>query len=108
MRNIKQIIRLGLISGLSAVALLVANAAMAEQGNLARGGKLYDKWFKVVGAETPKTTHKAWPSSNTKKKGNVTWRCKSCHGWDGMGKDGAYANGSYKTGIKGVIPTVIN
>jgi thiosulfate dehydrogenase len=69
---------------------------------MARGGKLYDKWFKVIGADKPKTTHKAWPASNTKKKGNVTWRCKSCHGWDGLGKDGAYAKGSYKTGIKGV------
>ncbi|MEJ2118043.1 MAG: c-type cytochrome, partial [Alphaproteobacteria bacterium] len=44
----------------------------------------------------------AWPASNTKKKGDVTWRCKSCHGWDLMGAKGAYASGSYKTGIKGV------
>ena len=32
----------------------------------------------------------------------MTWRCKSCHGWDLRGRDGAYAKGSYKTGIKGV------
>ena len=70
--------------------------------SLARGGLLYDKWFKVIGAEAPKETHAAWPASNTKKKGNVTHRCKSCHGWDLMGKDGAYASGSYKTGIMGV------
>jgi cytochrome c553 len=72
------------------------------QGSLARGGKLYDKWFAVIKAEKPKDTHPAWPASNTKKKGNVTWRCKSCHGWDYQGKDGAYASGSYKTGIKGI------
>ena len=69
---------------------------------LARGGKLYDKWFKVIKAEKPKDTHAAWPTSNTKKKGNTTWRCKSCHGWDYKGRDGAYASGSYKTGIKGI------
>ena len=67
----------------------------------ARGGRLYDKWFAVVGADAPKATHPAWPASN-KKTGNATHRCKSCHGWDLKGKDGAYASGSYKTGIKGV------
>jgi thiosulfate dehydrogenase len=79
-------------------------SAMAEEmdSSIARGGKLYDKWFKVIGAEKPPATHPAWPKSNTKKKGNTTHRCKSCHGWDGMGKDGAYGSGSYKTGIKGI------
>jgi len=76
--------------------------AEEEVSSIARGGKLYDKWFKVIGAETPKDTHPAWPASNTKKKGNATHRCKSCHGWDLMGKDGAYASGSYKTGITGL------
>jgi len=76
--------------------------AADEASTLARGGLLYDKWFKVIGAPKPSETHPAWPSSNTKKKGNATHRCKSCHGWDLMGKDGAYASGSYKTGIKGL------
>lgn len=79
------------------------NAVKAEEASsLARGGQLYDKWFKVIGAEEPTDTHPAWPSSNTKKKGNATHRCKSCHGWDLMGKDGAYSSGSYQTGIKGL------
>ncbi len=72
------------------------------QSSIARGGLLYDKWFAVIKAEKPKDTHPAWPASNTKKKGNATYRCKSCHGWDLMGKDGAYASGSYKTGITGL------
>ena len=76
--------------------------AAEEASSIARGGRLYDKWFKVIGAPTPKETHPAWPASNTKKKGNATHRCKSCHGWDLMGKDGAYASGSYKTGISGL------
>ena len=92
----------GFIFAIAALALLMTSPVRAEEGSIARGGKLYDKWFKLIKADTPKNTHPAWPASNTKKKGNVTHRCKSCHGWDGLGKDGAYAAGSYKTGIKGV------
>jgi cytochrome c553 len=76
--------------------------AADEASSIARGGKLYDKWYAVIGAEKPKDTHPAWPASNTKKKGDATHRCKSCHGWDLMGKDGAYASGSYQTGIGGL------
>ena len=48
----------------------------------------------------PETTHPAWPKSNSKT-GASTHRCKSCHGWDYKGKDGAYSSGKYMTGIKG-------
>ncbi|MES9937760.1 MAG: hypothetical protein ABW153_15045, partial [Sedimenticola sp.] len=81
---------------------LSSNSIAEEDSSIARGGLLYDKWFKVIGAPKPDDNHPAWPASNTKKKGNATHRCKSCHGWDLMGKDGAYASGSYKTGIKGL------
>jgi mono/diheme cytochrome c family protein len=89
---------------LLAVSLIAASTAVKAEdvSSIVRGGQLYDKWFAVIGAEKPSETHPAWPSSNTKKKGNATHRCKSCHGWDLMGKDGAYASGSYKTGIKGL------
>ena len=70
--------------------------------SIARGGLLYDKWYKVIGAETPTETHPAWPDSNIKKSGDATQRCKACHGWDIMGADGAYASGSYLTGITGL------
>lgn len=71
------------------------------EGSLAQGGKLYDKWYKVVKADKPANTHKSYPKAG-KKKGAATWRCKECHGWDAMGKDGAYAKGSHFTGIKGI------
>ena len=91
------------IAATALVAFVGASASAAEiESSIARGGKLYDKWFAVTGAAKPADTHKSWPASNTKKKGDVTWRCKSCHGWDQLGKDGAYASGSYKTGIVGV------
>ncbi len=98
----------GLIFSAVSAGLIFAAAALSpvsageDQGALARGGKLYDKWFAVIKAQKPKDTHSAWPASNTKKKGNTTWRCKSCHGWDYQGKDGAYGSGSYNTGIKGI------
>ncbi|MET0085452.1 MAG: c-type cytochrome [Sedimenticola sp.] len=83
--------------------LFFSSSSIAEEdSSIARGGMLYDKWFKVIGSPKPDDNHPAWPASNTKKKGNATHRCKSCHGWDLMGKDGAYASGSYKTGIKGL------
>ncbi len=93
--------------GVTAVALTALTFSAvptfaADEGAIARGAKLYDKWFKVIKADKPKDTHSAWPAANTKKKGNTTWRCKSCHGWDYKGADGAYAKGSYKTGIKGI------
>lgn len=90
------------VTALALPALLATSPVKADEGTLAYGGKLYDKWFKVIKAPKPPDTHMSWPASNTKKKGNATHRCKSCHGWDYMGKDGAYASGSYKTGIAGV------
>lgn len=76
--------------------------AAEEVSSIARGGVLYDNWYKVLGTGRPGGRHPAWPASNRSKTGAVTHRCKSCHGWDLMGKDGAYASGSYKTGIKGL------
>ena len=50
------------------VAFVGASASAAEiESSIARGGKLYDKWFAVIGAPKPADTHKAWPASNTKK-----------------------------------------
>lgn len=83
---------------------VTSGSACAEEidSSIARGGRLYDKWYKVIKADTPTETHSAWPASNDKKKGDATQRCKACHGWDVMGADGAYSSGSYKTGIKGL------
>ncbi len=88
---------------LAGAILAIPLAAVADEteSSLMRGGKLYDKWFKVVGFDAPKATHAAYPAAG-KKKGADTWRCKECHGWDYMGKDGAYSSGSHFTGIKGI------
>ncbi len=84
------------------VSLFSLPAIADDDGAIVRGAKLYDKWFAVIKAEKPAQNHPAWPAANTKKKNDVTWRCKSCHGWDYLGVTGAYGSGSYLTGIKGI------
>ncbi len=95
-----------LLSGsITAMLVLVSFAlpTVADEGSIARGGQLYDKWYSVIKEKGPKETHPAWPTTNTAKSGATTWRCKSCHGWDYKGVNGAYGySKSYLTGIKGI------
>lgn len=82
----------------------MAQAQDVDLGSVARGGKLYDKWYKVVKVDPPASSHPLYPAANKKYAGDPAsnWRCKECHGWDGMGADGAYATGSHASGIKGI------
>lgn len=91
-----------LIGGLAPVPTARADAELTDTWIIAEGGKLYDSWFKVLYFD-PKNlpTHASYPPSS-RQKGEGTWRCKECHGWDYKGKDGAYAKGSRFTGIKGI------
>lgn len=85
--------------------LLGAGYLPAEEieSAVARGGRLYDKWWKVAGTDAPKAAHPAYPTkAKYKGKGGADWRCKECHGWDYRGKDGVYGNGGHYTGIKGI------
>ncbi len=75
-----------------------------QYAQLARGGVLYDDWPIELGIKIDKT-HPSYPA-NGKKTGATTWRCKECHGWDYMGKEGAYSKGSHYTGIPGIRPSV--
>ncbi len=92
------------LAGVAAATLAAPPAAADEmESSYARGGKLYDKWYKVIGVDAPKASHPLYPSDKKyAKKAKSNWRCKECHGWDYMGKDGAYASGKHSTGIKGV------
>jgi len=77
----------------------IASPADAEQ--IKRGAQLYDNWAKVIGQKPP-GNHPLYPAS-AKKSGSATWRCKECHGWDYIGKDGRYSKGSHFTGIAGTL-----
>lgn len=91
-----------LMTGVFVDASLPA-AADEIESSIARGGKLYDKWYKAIKAEKPKADHPAYPKDKKYAgKPDTNWRCKECHGWDYMGKDGAYKSGSHSTGIKGI------
>ncbi len=105
---IEQISKLGVsfIAGviLAGTLSLSGGPAMAEmESSLARGGTLYDKWYAVIKADKPIESHPLYPAAGKyADKPASNWRCKECHGWDYMGKDGAYASGSHATGIKGI------
>ncbi len=69
---------------------------------ISSGGRLYDNWAASLGVKAPAKRHPAWPTANTSISNEDTWRCKNCHGWDYMGRDGQYRSGANATGIAGV------
>lgn len=69
---------------------------------LAAGGRIYDNWWEALDREEPEGTNPAYPASG-QQSGEVTWRCKECHGWDYQGASGIYRQGSHFTGIPGVM-----
>ncbi len=99
----KSIGRVFLAAGLLAVWSMAAPVSAENAGTLARGGKLYDKWFKAIRTSVPTTAHRSYPAKGKYRgKRGADWRCKECHGWDYRGKDGIYAKGKHYTGIKGI------
>ncbi len=93
------------VMGLAAgFALGAATASGAElESSIARGGRLYDKWYKVIGVDPPEESHPAYPTdAKLAESPKDNWRCKECHGWDYRGKDGRYAKGKHATGIVGI------
>ena len=71
--------------------------------SIARGGRLYDNWQSETGAQGAGLSHPAYPpKAFYAGDAPTTWRCKSCHGWDYLGNQGAYATGRHLTGIKGI------
>jgi thiosulfate dehydrogenase len=94
------VLGIAVVSSSIAPAPLLADEIASSQ---ARGGRLYDKWYKVIKAAPPTESHTAYPAdANYADKPDANWRCKECHGWDYMGKDGAYASGKHASGIIGI------
>ncbi|MBI4843866.1 MAG: cytochrome c [Nitrospirae bacterium] len=111
MKGKPYLIALLVFSALLAVSACVTEIKQAEHPpvdntlRIIEGGKLYDKWWVIVsGVEEPKLNQPLWSLQNTNRRGgSETWRCKECHGWDYLGRDGAYGSGSHKTGFTGVF-----
>ena len=89
---------------LSLLIISTANAGESLDYSIARGGKLYDKWFKVNFNDLPRKAHPSYPKKGKYRgKEGADWRCKECHGWDYRGKAGAYSKGKHFTGIGGIF-----
>jgi len=89
--------------GLVACTHVDESASVELADRVARGGRLYDKWYAEAGTAEPSTAHTSYPADSAyASKGSATWRCKECHGWDYLGKDGAYASGKHFTGVPGI------
>jgi thiosulfate dehydrogenase len=104
----KGVVLVLLVIGIAAFwsyATSVATGAGIPEGyvkaDLKQGGLLYDNWTKFTDVKVS-GNHPLYPAEG-KQQGGSTWRCKECHGWDYIGKDGRYSKGSHFTGIKGVF-----
>ncbi len=104
--------RLYLLLPVFFIGLLLFVVGCAEQAadpeSIAKGGALYDKWWKISeSASEPSGDHPLWSiqSTNTRS-GSSTYRCKECHGWDYQGEDGAYSKGSHFTGFPNILAAV--
>jgi len=90
------------IAGLVGLGTGFSVSAAETESAIARGGRLYDKYFKENNTAKPESDHPSYPHKGGKYGKDASWRCKECHGWDYKGKDGAYASGGHATGIKGI------
>jgi mono/diheme cytochrome c family protein len=100
-RGVSLLVVVGVMSFPHAIGLKAQEPKETEIFAIARGGQLYDRWWTVLDAKVPSTTHRSYPSDG-REKDTITWRCKECHGWDYRGKDGAYGKGRHFTGIIGI------
>lgn len=85
----------------SAIFVHGAPERPTDAWTLSAGGRIYDNWWIALDREEPEGTHPSYPAAGGQS-GAVTWRCKECHGWDYLGADGIYRQGSHFTGIKGI------
>jgi thiosulfate dehydrogenase len=88
---------------LAALLALPTPALLAAETEslIARGGRLYDNWWLEKEISKPKEINPAFPNQDLKFYAD-SWRCKECHGWDYLGKNGEYGLGEHFTGIKGI------
>lgn len=102
--KMKHLIRVAALACTTAVMVMSATPVVAAEteSSMARGGRLYDKWWAENKAAKPAGMHVAYPVKGGKYADENSWRCKECHGWDYNGKDGAYAKGGHATGIRGI------
>ena len=99
----RSLIRPALAAIFAGIVCIPTAFAAETESAVARGGRLYDKfWAENKGAK-PEADHAAYPHKGGKYGKDASWRCKECHGWDYLSKDGAYGTGNkHFTGITGI------
>ena len=91
------------VIGIFALGFSGLTQAAEIESSIARGGNLYDKWFKVLDVDAPGKSHGLYPADKKyAEKPGANWRCKECHGWDYQGVNGAYSSGKHSSGIAGI------
>ena len=86
------------------IDLLAFAQSLPTSSPVAEGGRLYDNWIKATGADDMTADQPLWATQTTNTRtGNDTWRCKECHGWDYLGVEGRYSEGSHMTGFVGIF-----
>jgi len=94
---------LGTETAAGVLAFLQTLPAQNLAASVVRGGRLYDNWQMELRTLPPSVPHPAYPRAAVyAEDAPRTWRCKECHGWDYLGRDGGYASGAHATGIKGI------
>jgi mono/diheme cytochrome c family protein len=73
-------------------------------GDPLKGARLYDNWMLALDLKPPEGDQPLWRlQDENPRDGQVTWRCKECHGWDYKGAEGAYGPGALRyTGFPGL------
>lgn len=99
---VKAVVGAAIVGAMAAMMPIQAASAAETESAIARGGRLYDKWFAENKAVKPGDDHPSYTVKGGKYGKDTSWRCKECHGWDYRGKDGAYAKGGHATGIAGI------
>jgi mono/diheme cytochrome c family protein len=93
-------------SSAAQAAPIAPEASPFQKASVARGGQLYDTWWKVSGVldgKEPTDTNPEYLKTQGKKTGSTTYRCKECHGWDYAGSEGVYGSGGRFTGVGGLL-----
>jgi len=94
---------LGTEAAAGMLAFLQTLPAQNLAASVVRGGRLYDNWQMELRTLPPSVPHPGYPRTAIyAEDAPRTWRCKECHGWDYLGRDGGYASGPHATGIKGI------
>lgn len=87
---------------IATLAFLQKLPETSQVTSITRGGRLYGNWQRESGRQAPPGAHPAYPKSAAAGDDRASWNCRECHGWDYLGKDGAFGSGRHHTGIKGI------